>query len=198
MTTPPDGRIRCGWALSSDLYMQYHDDEWGVPQHDDRRLFEKIVLEGAQAGVSWIVVLRKREHYRKAFDGFDPARVARYSPRRIERLLGNPGLIRNRLKIESAVRNAKAFLAVQEEFGSFDAYVWRFVDGKPRVNHWKTLKEIPPQTPASAALSKDLKARGFTFVGPTMCYAFMQGVGMVNDHLVDCWTRRRPRGRARR
>lgn len=195
MAEKTDVRNRCGWALSSPLYMAYHDEEWGRPQHDDRRLFEKIVLEGAQAGISWIVVLRKRERYREVYDGFDPARVARYTSRKVDALLRDDGVVRNRLKIESSIKNARAFLSVQEAFGSFDSYIWRYVDGRPIVNRWTSLREIPPKTALSETISKDLKQRGFTFVGPTMCYAFMQGVGMVNDHLVDCWTRRRPSSR---
>jgi DNA-3-methyladenine glycosylase I len=178
---------RCPWAGADPLYIDYHDREWGVPLHDERRLFEMLVLEGAQAGLSWITILRKRDHYRKAFDGFDAARVARYSQARVERLLGNPGIIRNRLKIQSAVTNARAFLAVQDEFGSFDAYVWRFVGGTPIVNSWTSMREVPPRTPESDAMSKDMRQRGFTFVGPTICYAHMQATGMVNDHLVSCF-----------
>lgn len=178
--------IRCAWAGTDPIYIAYHDTEWGVPLHDDRRLFEMLVLEGAQAGLSWITILRKREAYRSAFDRFDPAKVARYGESRVARLLENPGIVRNRLKIASAVNNARRFLAVQEEFESFDAYVWRFVDGRPRVNRWKTLKEVPARTAESVALSKDLRQRGFTFVGSTICYAHMQATGMVNDHVVDC------------
>jgi DNA-3-methyladenine glycosylase I len=165
----------------------YHDSEWGVPVHDDRTLFEFLVLEGAQAGLSWITVLRKRPAYRKAFAGFDPARVARFTPRKIASLLADPGIIRNRLKIESAVRNARAFLEVQEEFGSFDAYQWRFVDGRPKVNRRRRDGDVPPRTPVSDAFSRDLKQRGFSFVGSTIMYAHMQAVGMVNDHLVRCF-----------
>jgi DNA-3-methyladenine glycosylase I len=178
--------IRCGWAGNDPLYVSYHDREWGVPLHDERRLFEMLVLEGAQAGLSWITILRKREAYRAAFDGFDVAKVARYSPARVERLLQNPGIVRNRLKVNSAVNNARRFLAVQEEFGTFDAYIWRFVDGRPTINTWKSLEEIPARTAESDAMSKDLRQRGFTFVGSTICYAHMQATGMVNDHLVDC------------
>jgi DNA-3-methyladenine glycosylase I len=168
------------------LYAAYHDEEWGRPVHDDRVLFEFLVLEGAQAGLSWETILKKREHYRRVFAGFEPGRVARFSPARIERLLRDPGIVRNRLKVESAVRNARAFLAVQREFGSFDAYVWRFVGGAPRRNRWRTLREIPGRTAESDALSKDLRRRGFSFVGSTICYAFMQAVGMVDDHLARC------------
>jgi DNA-3-methyladenine glycosylase I len=181
---------RCAWA-QTPLGIVYHDKEWGVPVHDDRTLFEFITLEGAQAGLSWETILRKRESYREAFADFDPARVARFTPTRIERLLQDPGIVRNRLKVESTVRNAKAFLAVQREFKSFDAYVWNFVGGVPKVNAWRDLKQIPPRTSESDALSRDLVKRGFKFVGSTICYAFMQAVGMVNDHTVDCFTRRR-------
>jgi len=168
----------------------YHDQEWGVPVHDDRLLFEFLVLEGAQAGLSWITILRKRDTYRKAFAQFDPEKVARFDGRKIQRLLQDPGIVRNRLKVESAVRNARAFLAVQEEFGSFDAYQWRFVDGKPKRNRFRAMKEIPPRTPISDAFSKDLKQRGFNFVGSTIIYAHMQAVGMANDHLVGCFRHR--------
>lgn len=178
---------RCPWAGPDPLYREYHDEEWGVPVHDDRHFFEMLILEGAQAGLAWITILRKREGYRAAFDGFDPAVVAGYDDRRVAALLGNPAIIRNRLKIESAVGNARAFLRVQEEHGSFDRYVWRFADGRPRQNAWRTLAEVPAETPESRALSRDLKRRGFRFVGPTICYAFMQATGLVNDHLVDCF-----------
>ncbi len=180
-------KTRCTWCGEDPLYVAYHDEEWGVPVHDDRRLFEKIALEGAQAGLSWITILRKRENYRKAFDHFDPARVARYGEKRIERLLGNAGIVRNRRKIESAIRNAKEVLRIQEAFGSLDAFLWKYVDFEPKQNAWKTLSEIPAQTKESEAMSKDLKKRGFSFVGPTICYAFMQSVGMVNDHTTDCF-----------
>jgi DNA-3-methyladenine glycosylase I len=180
---------RCPWPVD-DLYVAYHDTEWGVPLHDDRALFEFLVLEGAQAGLSWHIVLKKRENYRAAFDQFDPAKVARYTPAKIIKLLANPGLIRNRLKIASAVRNARAFLAVQEEFGSFDRYIWRFVDGRPIINHPRSMKEVPARTRASDAMSQDLKQRGFNFIGSTICYAHMQATGMVNDHLVDCFRHR--------
>ena len=178
---------RCPWAGSDPLYVRYHDEEWGVPVHDDRHFFEMLVLEGAQAGLAWITVLRKRGGYRAAFDGFDPAVVAGYDDRRVAALLENPAIIRNRLKIESAVGNARAFLRVQAEHGSFDRYVWRFVDGRPRLNRWRTLAEVPAETSESRALSRDLKRRGFRFVGPTICYAFMQATGLVNDHLADCF-----------
>ena len=179
--------IRCPWAGSDPLYLRYHDEEWGVPVHDDRHFFEMLVLEGAQAGLAWITILRKREGYRDAFDGFDPAAVARYDDRRVEALLANPAIVRNRLKVESAVGNARAFLRVQDEHGSFDRYVWRFVDGRPRQNRWRTMADVPAETAESRAMSRDLKRRGFRFVGPTICYAFMQATGLVNDHLVDCF-----------
>jgi DNA-3-methyladenine glycosylase I len=178
---------RCAWAGTDPLYREYHDKEWGVPLHDDRRLFEMLVLEGAQAGLSWITILRKRENYRAAFDAFVPAKVAGYTGAKIAKLLKNEGIVRNRLKIRSAVLNAKAFLAIQKEFGTFDRYLWAFVGGRPLLNSRRTLKEIPATTPESEALSKDLKKRGFTFVGGTICYAFMQSVGMVNDHTIDCF-----------
>jgi DNA-3-methyladenine glycosylase I len=177
---------RCGWAGSDPLYVQYHDEEWGVPVHDDRRLFEMLMLEGAQAGLSWITILRKRPAYRRAFDRFDPRKVARYDARRRRALMKDPGIVRNQLKIDAAVTNARAFLDVQREFGSFDAYVWRFVDGQPIVNQPATLKDIPASTAESDIMSRDLKRRGFRFVGSTICYAFMQAVGMVDDHLVTC------------
>jgi DNA-3-methyladenine glycosylase I len=179
------GAGRCAWART-ELSIPYHDAEWGVPVHDDRLHFEFLVLEGAQAGLSWETVLRKRLRYREVFDGFDPAKVARYGAAKVARLLADPGIIRNRLKVASAVANARAFLRVQEEFGSFDGYVWRFVDGRPKVNRWQALREIPAKTAESEALSKDLLARGFRFVGPTIIYAHMQATGMVNDHLVGC------------
>lgn len=178
---------RCEWAGSDPRMVAYHDHEWGVPVYDDQRLFEFLILEGAQAGLSWSTILNKREAYRAAFAGFDPKRVARYGERQIAQLLGNAGLVRNRLKLNGAVRNAKAFLAVQDEFGSFADYVWRFVDGRPRQNAWRSLKEIPATSAESDALSKDLKRRGFTFVGSTICYAFMQATGLVNDHLTGCF-----------
>jgi len=185
-------RIRCGWA-QTPLSVAYHDAEWGVPAHDDRVLFEFITLEGAQAGLSWETILRKRDGYREAFADFDPVKIARFTPARIERLLQDPGIVRNRLKIESTVTNAKAFLAVQREFGSFDAYVWQFVGGAPLDNARRNLKAVPARTSESDTLSKDLSKRGFRFVGSTICYAFMQAVGMVNDHTVDCFTRARRR-----
>ena len=180
---------RCGWA-SGDLYIAYHDTEWGVPVHDDRVWFEFLILEGAQAGLSWSTILNKRENYRAAFDGFDPERVARYRDRKLEALLVNPGIVRNRLKVASAVTNAKAFLEVQREFGSFDAYIWQFTGGKPIRNSRQTLKEVPARTPESDRISKDLLKRGFKFVGSTICYALMQATGMVNDHIVDCFRHR--------
>jgi DNA-3-methyladenine glycosylase I len=180
-------KIRCAWAsLADPLYLAYHDTEWGVPLHDDRALFEFLVLEGAQAGLSWATILNKRENYRQAFDRFDPRKVARYDARKVRSLLADAGIVRNRLKIAAAIQNAKACLAVQKEYGSFDAYIWQFVGGQPKKNAWKTLKAIPARTPASEAMSKDLIRRGFRFVGPTICYAFMQAVGMVNDHVVTC------------
>src|SRR5689334_22562723 len=185
--SPADGKTRCNWSLGSELYVAYHDHEWGVPVHNDRKLFEFIVLEGAQAGLSWSTILNKRENYRKAFDGFDPQKVAKYTKARIEKLLKDPGIVRNRLKVESAVTNAKAFLAVQKEFGSFDAYIWAFVKGKPVVNRWKSIKQVPPRTALSDKISEDLKKRGFRFVGSTIIYAHMQATGMVNDHLVGCF-----------
>ena len=182
--------VRCAWAENNQACAEYHDTEWGVPVHDDRRLFEFLVLGGAQAGLSWATILRKRDAYRNAFDGFDPVKIARYDRRAIEKLLKNPGIVRNRLKIESAVTNARAFLGTQDEYGGFDPYVWRFVDGAPIVNRWKSIKEVPARTRESEWLSKDLKERGFTFVGSTICYAFMQAVGMVNDHTSDCFRHR--------
>ena len=178
---------RCGWSTSDPLYIEYHDNEWGVPVHDDRRLFEMLILEGAQAGLSWITILRKRENYRKAFDRFDPAKIARYDARKKRKLLADAGIVRNRLKIEAAIGNAKSFLAVKKEFGSFDKYIWQFVGNIPKQNRRNSLKDIPPKTSESDAMSKDLKARGFRFVGSTICYAFMQATGMVNDHIMLCY-----------
>lgn len=177
----------CAWALKTELDRRYHDCEWGTPLHDDRALFEFLVLEGAQAGLSWSTILARREEYRRAFDCFDAEVVARYGAEKQAELLGNPGIIRNRLKVGSAVKNARAFLAVREEFGSFDAYLWRFVDGSPVINSWLEAAQIPAFTPQSEAMSKDMSRRGFTFVGKTICYAMMQAVGMVNDHLVHCF-----------
>jgi DNA-3-methyladenine glycosylase I len=178
---------RCAWPGSDPLYVAYHDEEWGVPKHEDRRLFEDLVLDGAQAGLSWITILRKRENYRAAFDNFDPLKVAAYDGVKIAELLANPGIVRNRQKIESAVRNAQAVLKIQESFGSFDAYLWGFVEGRPVQNRWKSLAEVPAQTALSEAISKDLKQRGMSFVGPTIIYAMIQAVGLVNDHTVDCF-----------
>ena len=177
---------RCPWAEKDPLYHPYHDREWGVPSHDDRHLFEMLILEGAQAGLSWLTILRKREAYRRAFDAFDPARVARYTEKRQVKLLADPGIVRNRQKVAAAVANARAFLATAEEFGSFDAYLWRFVGGAPRQNRFRRLADVPARTEESDALSKDLRGRGFGFVGSTICYAFMQAVGLVNDHLISC------------
>ena len=178
--------FRCPWA-KTELYVQYHDAEWGVPLHDDRLLFEFLILEGAQAGLSWETILKKRENYREAFDQFDPAIVAKYDEKKRQSLLSNQGIIRNRLKIEAAIQNAKMLLAAQGEFGTFDDYIWGFVGHETKQNAWRSIKEVPAKTPESDAMSKDLKRRGFTFVGSTICYAFMQAVGMVNDHLVDCF-----------
>ncbi len=180
------GKRRCKWPADERM-IDYHDNEWGVPAHDDRVLFEHLILGGAQAGLSWDTILKRRENYRRAFDRFDPRKVARYDERKMKKLLEDPGIIRNRLKVRGAVRNAKAFLEVQREFGSFDAYVWTFVGGRPKKNRRRRLSDIPAVTREATALSKDLKRRGFTFVGPTICYAFMQAVGMVNDHTIDCF-----------
>ena len=180
-------KTRCNWATSDPLYIEYHDKEWGVPVHDDRLLFEFLILEGAQAGLSWITILRKRENYRKAFDNFEPEKVARYSDKKVEKLLKNEGIIRNKLKINASVQNAKSFLQVQKDFGSFDNYIWQFVGGKPLINKRNNLKDVPATTLESDLMSKDLKKRGFKFVGCTICYAFMQATGMVNDHIVDCF-----------
>jgi DNA-3-methyladenine glycosylase I len=177
--------MSCGWARN-DLAIRYHDEEWGVPVHDDVRWFEFITLEGAQAGLSWDTILRKREAYRKAFRGFDPKKIAKFNDRDVARLLANEGIVRNRLKINATIRNAKSFLVIQKEFGTFDEYIWRFVGGRPRINKWRTLKQLPARTAESDAMSKDLIARGFTFVGSTICYAMMQATGMVNDHLMSC------------
>jgi DNA-3-methyladenine glycosylase I len=181
---------RCEWAGSDPLYVRYHDEEWGVPVHDDRHFFEMLILEGAQAGLSWITILRKRDAYRRAFAGFDPGKVARFTDATVERLLENPGIVRNRLKVAGAVKNARAYLAVQEAFDSFDAYVWRFVGGRPIRRPRRTLKDVPATTPESDALSRDLRTRGFTFVGSTICYAFMQATGLVDDHVSGCFRRR--------
>lgn len=178
---------RCEWCGSDELYVNYHDKEWGIPVHDDRVHFEMLILEGAQAGLSWITVLRKRENYRKAFDNFDVKKVARYTEKRIEKLLLNPGIIRNRLKVNSTITNAKAFIEIQKKFGSFDKYIWRFVNNKPIVNKWKTMGQLPATSKESDELSEDLKKRGFKFVGSTIMYAHMQAIGMVNDHTIDCF-----------
>jgi DNA-3-methyladenine glycosylase I len=186
----PDGRKRCAWSLGSPEYLRYHDEEWGVPVHDDRVLFEFLILEGAQAGLSWSTILAKRENYRRAFDGFDAARIARYGARDVARLMGDGGIVRNRLKIRATIENARAMLAVRERYGSLDAYLWRFVDGRPLQNRRRTPRQVPARTAVSDALSKDLQNHGFRFVGSTICYAFMQAVGMVNDHLVTCFRHR--------
>ena len=178
---------RCAWCTADPVYQTYHDGEWGVPAHDDRRLFEMLVLEGAQAGLNWLTILKKREGYRRAFDNFDVEKVARYGPKQVHRLLNDSGIVRNRLKVESAVRNARAFLDVQSEFGSFDTFVWRFVDSTPMQNAWTSLSQIPARTEESDAMSQELKKRGFNFIGSTICYAFMQSVGLVNDHVTDCF-----------
>lgn len=192
MTLAKRGRepLRCAWCGDHPLYVAYHDDEWGVPVHDDRRLFEMLILEGAQAGLSWITILRKRENYRRAMDGFDPETVSSYGRRRINALMRDAGIVRNRLKLESAVVNARAFLDVQEEYGSFDAYLWDFVDGRPVQNRFRSMSQVPASTPLSDRISKDLKKRGFKFVGTTICYAYMQAVGVVNDHLTGCFRHR--------
>jgi len=178
---------RCAWVGTDPLAVAYHDQEWGVPLHDDRKLFEFLILEGMQAGLSWMTILRKRENFRLAFDDFDPTKIAQYDQTKFDELLTNAGIIRNRRKIEASAQNARSFLAVQSEFGSFDAYMWQFVSGKPKVNSWKTIQEIPAKTEESVAMSKDLLKRGFKFVGPTICYAHMQATGMVNDHTTDCF-----------
>jgi DNA-3-methyladenine glycosylase I len=178
---------RCVWALSSQQYLDYHDKEWGVPVHDDRKLFEMLILEGVQAGLSWSLILKKREGYLQAFDGFDAHKIAHYDDRKVQELLANPEIVRNRLKIQAAIQNARAFLELQSQYGSFDAFLWRFVGRQPIQNAWQTLQEIPASTRESDAVSKELKRHGFTFVGTTICYAFMQAVGMVNDHTVECF-----------
>ena len=178
---------RCGWSISDRLYIKYHDEEWGVPVHDDRKLFEMLILEGAQAGLSWITILKKRKNYRKAFDRFNARKIADYGAHKKRELLSNAGIVRNPLKIDSAISNAREFLFIQKEFGSFDSYIWQFVSGKPRMNRWASLTDVPPKTPESDAMSRDLKLRGFRFVGSTICYAFMQAVGMVNDHITPCF-----------
>ena len=183
-------KTRCAWPGTNALQIAYHDTEWGTPAHDDRRLFEFLILEGAQAGLSWDTILKKRDNYRRAFAAFDPQKVARFGARQIRARMNDPGIVRNRLKIESSITNAAAFLAVQDEFGSFDRYVWQFVGGRPRQNRWRAMKEVPVSTRESDAMSKDLKQRGFRFVGTTICYAYMQATGMVNDHLVTCFRHR--------
>ena len=191
MTTPQlaaDGRPRCGWVgLDDPLYVHYHDTEWGVPEFDDRALFEKLLLDGFQAGLSWITILRKRDNFRRAFDRFEPERIVRYKPAKLEKLMQDTGIVRNRAKIEGSVRNARGYLDIMETEGSFSRFLWQFTEGQPVVNRWRKTTEIPTETAASKAMSKALQARGFTFVGPTICYAFMQAVGMVNDHLVSCF-----------
>lgn len=181
---------RCGWCGDDPLYVRYHDEEWGVPVRDDRALFEMLVLDGAQAGLSWLTILRKRDHYRRAFDGFDPELVARYDDRRIAQLLADPGIVRNRLKIAAAVNNAKAYLTLRDRHGALGPFLWRYVGGTPRQNAWKSLAEVPVKTPEAEAMSRDLKRLGFSFVGPTICYAFMQAAGLVNDHLTGCFRHR--------
>ncbi len=182
-----NSRERCSWCGEHELYVAYHDLEWGVPLHDDQQLFEFLILEGAQAGLSWLTILKKRDAYRKAYYQFDPEKVSRFNSRSIERLMNNPGIVRNRLKIEASISNARAFLEVQDEFESFDNFIWQYADHQPRQNHWRRLKDIPALTNESIQMSKDLQQRGFRFVGPTICYAFMQAVGMVNDHVVGCF-----------
>ncbi len=185
---PMTDKCRCEWVPADDpLYIAYHDEEWGVPEYDDRRLFEMLLLEGAQAGLSWITILRKRENYRRLFDGFDAEKIARYKPKKIAALLDDPGIVRNRLKVNTAVTNAQLFLDVQNEFGSFSDYLWQFVDGEPIINAWRRISDVPASTSESDAMSKDLKKRGFKFVGSTICYAYMQSLGMVNDHTTDCF-----------
>lgn len=191
MTTLDPDLPRCGWVSTDPLYIAYHDHEWGVPVHDDRHLFEMLILEGAQAGLAWITILKRREGYRRAFHNFDVKKIARYGEKDVARLLADPGIIRNRAKVAATIKNAQACLDLVEETGSLDAFLWQFVDGTPKVNHWKGLKEIPAETPESKAMSKELKRRGFGFVGSTSCYAFMQAVGMVNDHTEDCFKRRK-------
>lgn len=190
MSSASVDRHRCEWCASHPLYIAYHDREWGVPEHDDERLFEKIILDGAQAGLSWLTILKKREGYRRAFDGFDARKIARYSDKEIARLLEDPGIVRNRLKVNAAVNNARAYLNLKEEVGSFDQYLWGFVEGRTIQNHWTSLQELPTRTTESDAMSKDLRQRGFKFVGSTICYAFMQAVGMVNDHVTSCYRHR--------
>lgn len=187
--TNPDQimQTRCGWVTADPLYIAYHDHEWGIPVHEDRALLEFLILEGAQAGLSWLTILKKRDHYRAAFDNFDAGKIARYNARKVQALLNNAGIVRNALKIDAAIQNARCFLATQQEFGNFNRYIWQFVGGNPKVNAWRTLPEVPARTAESDLMSKDLKKRGFQFVGPTICYAFMQATGMVNDHVVSCF-----------
>jgi len=182
----PDGKHRCPWPKDDPLYVAYHDEEWGVPEYDDRALFEKLILDGFQAGLSWITILRKRENFRKAFDGFEPQKIARYTPKRVEKLMQDAGIVRNRAKIEGTILSARAYLDIMEKEDGFSNLLWSFLDGKPKVNEFKTLKSVPAETPVSKAMSKELASRGFKFCGPTIVYAFMQAVGMVNDHLVSC------------
>jgi DNA-3-methyladenine glycosylase I len=189
---------RCSWAGTDSVYIDYHDREWGVPMHDERTLFEMLVLDGAQAGLSWITILKKRDNYRAAFDNFDAVKMARYGEHKVQALLNNPGIVRNRLKVGAAIQNAKMLLNLQEQEGSLDEYLWRYVDGKPIINAWRSSKEIPARTPLSDTISKDLSRRGFKFVGPTICYAFMQAMGMVNDHTIDCFRYRELGGKRRR
>lgn len=186
----PSNIQRCGWAGSDPLYHQYHDREWGVPCRDDRTLFEFLILEGAQAGLSWITILRKRDHYRKVYDQFNPQKVARYNASKVEQLLADPGIVRNRLKVMASITNAKLFLDIQAEYGDFASFIWRFVDDEPIINHWPSLQQVPATTPESDAMSRELKRRGFKFVGSTICYAYMQAIGMVNDHTLDCFRHR--------
>ena len=194
MTVAPRAKTRCHWApAGKPLYVAYHDEQWGVPEHDDRALFEMLILEGAQAGLSWETILNKRDAYRRAFDRFDAEKIARYDARKVRSLLADPGIVRNRLKIAAAITNARAFLATREEFGSFDRYIWRFVDGVPRQNAWREHRRIPARTAESDAMSQDLKRRGFTFVGSTICYAYMQACGLVNDHVTSCFRYREVR-----
>ena len=189
---------RCSWAGTDPVYVDYHDREWGVPMHDERTLFEMLILDGAQAGLSWITILKKRDNYRAAFDNFDAAKMARYSERKVQALLKNPGIVRNRLKVGAAIQNARMLLKLQEQEGNLAEYLWRYVNGKPVINAWRSIKEIPARTPLSDTISKDLSRRGFKFVGPTICYAFMQAMGMVNDHTIDCFRYRQLGGKRRR
>ena len=191
----PDGKRRCPWPGQDPFYVAYHDDEWGVPERNDRALYEKLVLDGFQAGLSWITILRKRENFRKAFDGFEPQKIARYTPKKIERLMQDAGIVRNRMKIEGAVASARAWLDVMEKGPGFSAFLWGFLDGEPKVNRFRSVKQVPAATPISNAMSKELATRGFKFVGPTIVYAFMQATGMVNDHLVDCYRHEHLSGR---